>query len=53
MILGKWDVAAEAQSSAVWNLSSGRHPCLLLLTDDGPVAPVPAHIPDAALDLQQ
>lgn len=47
MILGKWDVIAEAQSLAACNLSAGCHPHLLLLMDGGPVAPAPADIPDA------
>lgn len=47
MILGKWDVAAEAQSLAACNLSAGCRPHLLLLMDDDPVAPAPAGIPDA------
>jgi hypothetical protein len=47
MILGKWDVAAEAQSLAACNLSPGYQPHLLLLTDDNPVAPAPADIPGA------
>lgn len=48
MILGKWDVAVEAQSLTACNLSAGRHPHLLLLMDDGPVVPAPATgIPDA------
>lgn len=46
-ILGKWDVAAEAQSLAACSLSAGCHPHLVLLMDDSPVAPAPAAIPAA------
>ena len=47
MILGKWDVAAEAQSLTACILSAGCHPHLLLLMDDGPVVPASAGKPDA------